>query len=58
MSDCNEEEYGELVECQEDNEHVAHYGNACAIGHTGILSFLNKNILYYKSIINSSFLIY
>ena len=54
MSDCNEEEYGELVECQEDNEHVAHYGNACAIGHTGILSFLNINILYYKSILYST----
>ena len=33
--ECNEDEYGELIKCQDDDEHSEHFGNACYIGHTG-----------------------
>ena len=33
--ECSEDEYGTLVSCQEDNDHVAHFGDACVIGRTG-----------------------
>lgn len=39
--ECSEDEYGDLVKCQEDDEHVDHYGNACIIGHTGKISYIN-----------------
>ena len=33
--DCDEESHGDLVECQDSDEHEKHYGDACVIGHTG-----------------------
>ena len=33
--ECDAEMYGNLVKCQEDDEHIEHYGNACVVGHTG-----------------------
>ena len=33
--ECNKDEIGDLIKCQDDNEHAEHFGNACIIGHTG-----------------------
>ena len=33
--DCDSNNIGILVKCQGDNKEGEHYGNACAIGHTG-----------------------
>ena len=38
--ECSEDEYGTLVSCQEDNDHVAHFGDACVIGHTGAKNYI------------------
>ena len=32
--ECNEENPGDLVKCQEDDKLGYHYGDACVIGHT------------------------
>ena len=31
--ECNEENPGDLVKCQEDDKLGYHYGDACVIGH-------------------------
>ena len=36
---CTEKNYGILVECQQSSMSADHYGNACAVGHTGHINF-------------------
>ena len=49
--ECDSEEFGILVKCQEDNEHAEHYGNACAIGHTGNNIFTRTLNIYLSHLI-------
>ena len=32
---CNEDDIGIVIKCQMHSEHELHYGDVCAIGHTG-----------------------
>ena len=34
---CNTMEHGEIVKCQIENPQEPYYGDACTVGHTGML---------------------
>ena len=36
--ECNEDNPGDMVKCQEDDSHGYHYGDACVIGHTSLFT--------------------
>ena len=42
--ECNEDNPGDLVKCQEDDTHGYHYGDACVIGHTSTRDYHTFNI--------------
>ena len=35
---CDDEIHGEIISCQIDSPEFPHYGDVCAVGHTGLCS--------------------